>query len=220
MLAEEFRVAADPWRRLCSLRGRKAVRVFRSRGVHLKGAITFMETCRGLMRAVIISEIDGQFKKIVWIEEGATGVYVGFYGKSNGMHCSYHDDGNVHIKQGQGRYRPMYKTTPIKDIKNITSIHNYGIQLEKGYEFAMDDFRDSKDAASIIYVNARVIKREKILNISTYFVPKGMEKDCIVMLQQQYQKLPRQSFEILNAYFFKLDKYKGLLGGVFLIGGK
>jgi hypothetical protein len=32
------------------------------------------------MRTVILSEIDGILKKLVWIEECAGGVYMGFYG--------------------------------------------------------------------------------------------------------------------------------------------
>jgi len=42
------------------------------------------------MRVVIISEIDSVFKKLIWIEECAGGIYFGFYGKAGRMHYSYH----------------------------------------------------------------------------------------------------------------------------------
>jgi hypothetical protein len=171
------------------------------------------------MRAVIISEIDSSFKKLVWVEECTGGIYFGFYGKAQEIHYSYHQDGNVHIKQGS-EYLPTYKTVAINDIDKFVNITNYGIPLEKGYEFAMSDYLKSKDSTAVIYINPEIIKRKKILNINAYIVRKGAEKDCIYGLQKSYQSLTGQSFEVLNANFFKLDIFKNFLAGIILSGGK
>jgi len=171
------------------------------------------------MRAVIISEIESSFKKLVWVEECRGGIYFGFYGKARGIHYSYHQDGTVHIKQGSN-YLPMYKISAINDIDKFVSITNYGITLEKGYEFAMSDYLKSKDSTAIIYINPEIIKRKRILNINAYIVRKGAEKDCIYGLQKSYQSLTGQSFEVLNANFFKLDIFKNFLAGIILCGGK
>lgn len=171
------------------------------------------------MRAVVISEIDGVFKKLVWVEECRGGIYMGFYGAANKLHYSYHQDGTVHIKQGSN-YLPMYKTKPINDIKKFTSITLYGITLEKGYEFATSDYIKSKDANTVIYINPGIIKRQKILNVIPYIVRKGAEKDCIYHLHKTYQSMEGQSFEVLNANFFKLDEFQDFLIGIILCGGK
>ncbi len=171
------------------------------------------------MRAIIITEIDGIFKKIVWIEECATGIYFGFYGKTKGMHFSYHQDGNVHIKHG-AKYLPMYKITPINAIEKFVSITTYEVTLETGYEFAMNDYVKNKNATTVVYINPEIIKRKKILNINSYIIRNGVEKDCISNIQKFYQSLTGQSFEVLNANFFKLDIYKGFLAGIILCGGK
>jgi len=135
------------------------------------------------------------------------------------MHFSYHQDGNVHIKHG-AQYLPMYKTTPINEIDKFVSITSYGVPLEAGYEFAMSDYVKSKDATAVVYINPEIIQRKKILNVNAYIVRKGAEKDCISNIQKFYQSLTGQSFEVLNANFFKLDIYKGFLAGVILCGGK
>ena len=171
------------------------------------------------MRAVIISKIEGTLKKLVWIEECSGGIYMGFYGKANKMHYSYHQDGNVHIKHGSN-YLPMYKTTAINDIEKFISITAYGITLAKGYEFATSNYIKSKDANTVIYINPEIIKRQNILNIIPCIVRKGSEKDCIDHYHRSYQDKEKQTFEVLNANFFKLDIFQGFLVGIILSGGK
>jgi hypothetical protein len=171
------------------------------------------------MRAVIISEIEGVFKKIVWIEECRGGVYVGLYGKANKIHYSYHQDGSVHVKYGS-RYLPMYKTTAINDIQKFISITGYGITLEKGYEFATEDYIKNKKSNSVIYINPKIIKRQKIINIIPCIVRNGFEKACINHYHKSYQGKEAQTFELINANFFKLEKFQGFLVGIILSGGK
>lgn len=171
------------------------------------------------MRSVIISQVEETFKKLVWVEECRGGIYIGFYGKTNKMHYSYHQDGNVHIKHG-AYYLPMYKTTPINDIKTFISITAYGIPLEKEYEFATSDYIKSKNANTVIYINPGIIKRQKIINIIPCIVRKGAEKDCIEHYHKSYQVTEGQTFEVLNANFFKLDNFKGFLVGIIFSGGK
>ena len=138
------------------------------------------------MRAVIISEIEGTFKKLVWIEECKGGIYMGFYGKANKIHYSYHQDGKVHIKHGSNRL-PMYKTTAINDIQRFISITAYGIPLEKGYEFVTENYIRNKKANSVIYINPKIIQRQKIINVIPYIVRNGYEKDCINHCHKSYQ---------------------------------
>lgn len=167
------------------------------------------------MRVVIISEIDGSFKKIAQVTEHAGGIYFFFCGKAQGMHYSYHQDGTVHIKQGS-RYIFLYKRPAINDINKFVSIANYGITLEKGYEFAMSDYLKSKDFTVVIYINPDIIKRTRILSIYSYIVRKGAETNCI----HELQKLLGQRFEVLNANFLKLNIFKNFLAGIILCGGK
>ena len=129
------------------------------------------------MRAVILSEIDGSFKKLAWIEECRGGVYMGFYGVADKIHLSYHQDGTVHMKSGS-KYLPMYKTSPILDIQSFVSLNSYTITLEKGYEFAVSDYKGSKGADSVVYINSDIIRRKRILNIVPYVVKKGQEEEC------------------------------------------
>lgn len=167
------------------------------------------------MRAVVISEIDSAFKKLVWVKEAQGGIYIGFYGKADEMHYSYHKNGDVHIKHGR-IYHPLYKGTPICEINKFSLITGYGITLEKGYEFATSEYIKSKDVDTVIYINPDIIKRQKILNIDSYIVRKGAEADSIC----DFQKSKGQSFEILNASFFNLDKFHGFMVGIILFGGR
>ncbi len=171
------------------------------------------------MRAVILSEIDGALKKLVWVEECKGGIYMGFYGSANKMHFSYHQDGTVHMKSGS-QYLPMYKTTPIQDIKNFVSLHNYGITLEKGYEFAASDYKNSKGANSVIYINPDIIRRKRILNIVSYIIQKNKEEECLRCLKESYiNSKDGQTFEVISANFFKLDRFCNYLVGIMLVGG-
>jgi len=167
------------------------------------------------MRAVIISRIGSVFKKIVWIKECSGGIYFGFYGKANGLHFSYHQDGNVRVRQGLNRL-PMLKNTAINNISKFVMITNHGIPLENGYEFALSDYLRSKDSTAVIYINPEIMKRTKILSIYPYIIRKGAETDCICELQKSLG----QSFEVLNANFFKLDIFNNFLAGIILCGGK
>jgi len=171
------------------------------------------------MRAVILSEIEGSLKKLIWIEECEGGIYMGFYGAANKMHLSYHKDGTVHMKSGS-QYLPMYKTTPIQDVLSFVSLQSYGITLEKRYEFAASDYKGSKGANAVTYINPDIIRRKRILNIIPYIVHKGAEEECLRSLQQSYVgSKDGQSFEVLSANFFKLDKFRGYLVGIMLVGG-
>lgn len=171
------------------------------------------------MRAVILSEIDGVLKKLIWVEECKGGIYMGFYGAANKMHLSYHQDGTVHMKQGS-QYLPMYKTTPIRDVQNFVSLQHYGITLEKGYEFAASDYRGSKGANAVIYINPDIIRRKRILNVIPYIIQKGKEEECLCCLQESYiSSKDGQTFEVISANFFKLDKFREYLVGIMLVGG-
>jgi len=171
------------------------------------------------MKAVIISELNNSFKKLVWIEECKGGVYLGFCGKAKDLHYSYHKDGTVHIKHGC-HYLHLYKTEAINNIKSFVRITSYGITLEKGYEFATSDYVRGKDSDFIIYINPEIIKRGKILQIDSFIVRKGREKDCINSLKPSYNSIKEQSFEVINASFLNLDKFRGFLIGIMLQGGK
>ena len=171
------------------------------------------------MRAVILSEIERTLKKLICIEECKGGIYMGFYGAANKMHISYHQDGTVHMKVGS-QYLPMFKTKPIFDIQSFVSLQHYGITLEKGYEFAASDYKGSKGANSVIYINPDVIRRKRILNIIPYIIQKGAEEDCIRDLKESYIDLEDgQTFEVISANFFKLDKFPEYLVGIMLVGG-
>jgi len=172
------------------------------------------------MRAVIISEIAGTLKKISWVEEGSGGIYMGFYGAAGKMHLSYHVDGTVHMKAGS-ECLPMFTTTPIEKIDKFASLHSYGISLTEDYDFATSDYTGSKGANAIVYINPEIIKRNSILNINPYIVRKGAEKDCLLWQQKTYEPLvDNQTFEILNASFFRLDRFSNHFAVIILCGGK
>lgn len=172
------------------------------------------------MRAVVLSEINGILKKIVWIEECLGGFYMGFYGAAGKMHLSYHKDGTVHMKSGS-QYMPMYKATPIQDVKGFVALHSYGITLEEGYEFATSNYKGSKGANAVVYINPEIIRRKRILNVIPYIVKRGAEEECLRRLQASYEgSHDGQSFEVLSANLFKLDKFRNYLVGIMLCGGK
>ena len=177
------------------------------------------------MRAVILSEIDGKLKKLVWVKECEGGLYMGFYGIVGEIHRSYHKDGTVHTKRGSN-YLPLYKGTPIQDISKFVNLHNYVIPLETVNKIATDDYKSNKDADAIVYVNPEIIKLKRILSIIPYIVKKGAEDECLSRLQKSYKesyKDPKNlwgRFEVLSASFFKLEKFPGYLLGIILCGGK
>ena len=156
---------------------------------------------------------------MIWLEECEGGIYMGFYGAANKMHLSYHKDGTVHMKDGL-QYLPMYKTTPIQDVHSFVSLQSYGIQLEKRYEFATSDYKGSKGADVVTYINPHIIRRKRVLNIIPYIVHKGSEEECLRRLQESYlDSNDGQSFEVISANFFKLDNFCGYLVGIMLVGG-
>lgn len=172
------------------------------------------------MRTVILSQISDTLVKIVWIEECQGGIYMGFYGGAKKMHLSYHQDGNVHLKDGRN-YLPMYKTSPINTIDKFVSLNSFGITLDEGYRFATSIYTKIKKANAIIFINPSIIKRKRILNIHAYLVRNGEEANCLtnVHSQQTVDFSDGQGFELISANFFKLDKFKNHLVGIFLIGG-
>jgi hypothetical protein len=195
------------------------------------------------MRALIISEIDGSLRKLVRVTEHKGGIYVFFYGPWKTGHLAYHLDGTVLMKNSSSRtlhyyysrngnkigksrdekfvYVPMGKRLPIEEIEKFIIITTYGIPLDKAYEeAATDDYVRSKDANAIIYINPEIIKRQKILNIIPCIVHKGFEKECIEHFHKSYRNSEEQTFEVLNANFFKLDNFQGFLVGIILSGGK
>jgi len=144
---------------------------------------------------------------------------MGFYGGANKMHLSYHQDGTVHMKAGS-QYLRMYKSTPIRDIQSFVSLQNYGITLEKGYEFAASDYKGSKGANAVIYINPHVIRRKRILNINPYIIRKGADEDWLCRAKESYgHSEDTQTFEVISANFFKLDKLPEYLVGIILLGG-
>jgi hypothetical protein len=176
------------------------------------------------MRAVILSEIDGKLKKIVWVKESEGGVYMFFSGILGKNHRSYHKDGTVHTKIGSN-YFPLDKGTPIQDIAGFVNLHNYVIPLEKVNEFIANDYKSIKDVDTIVYVNPEIIKLKRILSIILYIVKKGAEKECLSHLQKSYKESYKEPknllrFEVLSANFFKLEKFPGYLLGIILCGGK
>jgi len=117
-------------------------------------------------------------------------------------------------------YLPSRKIVAINNIKTFINIGSYGITLEKGYEFATSEYIRSKDSTAVVYINPEIIKRQKILNINAFITRDGIEKKCISVLQKVFLSMEGRSFEVLNANFFKLDKFKGYLVSVILCGGK
>lgn len=176
------------------------------------------------MRAVIISQIDNVFKKIVWIKECSGGIYFGFYGKSGGTHFSYHQSGDMHLKQGT-HYLDMPKRKAIENIKKYEQLGAYGITLEGEYDFATDDYTRIKDMLSVIYIDPQIIKRGNILNVHSYIIRKGNEIGCISDFKSANDLNPtfhlvKQGFETINANFFKLEKFPNHLVGIIITGGK
>jgi len=172
------------------------------------------------MRSVIISEVDNALVKILWIEECKGGIYLGYYGKAKKIHQSYHVDGNVHLKVGS-EYLKLYKTLPLKDVKSFISLGSNGITLDSDYSFVFSNYQRIKNADAIIYINPEVIKRKKILNVDAYILHKNAEGDCFIRAQEKslWRSDDGQGFELINANFFKLEKFPDHILGVFLYGG-
>lgn len=139
------------------------------------------------MRSIIISQIENTLIKIAWIEECQGGIYLGFYGKANKMHISYHQDGTVHIKHGS-KYLPMYKTIPINEVKTFINLTSYGITIEEGYQFAFSNYQKFKNTNAVIYINPDIIKRKKILNLDPYIIHKNSEKECLHTCSEEIPK--------------------------------
>jgi hypothetical protein len=110
-----------------------------------------------IMRAVIISELDGIFKKLAGVKEGSGGIYFGFCGKAQDMHYSYHQDGRMPIKKCS-KYLTLPKLSVINEITRFICLPTYGVTLEKGYEFVMGDYSNSKDSTAVVYINPEIIK--------------------------------------------------------------
>ncbi len=124
------------------------------------------------MRKTIISEIDGDLKKLVWVMESKEGVYMGFYGLVKDTHQSYHKSGIVHDKRGS-RYFPTYKGTPISEITEFAGAHCCSISFDLfKSEYNTGDYKGLKNADDVIYVNPEIIQRLSILNIYSFIIKK------------------------------------------------
>ncbi len=167
------------------------------------------------MQATIVSEIDGVLKKIVWLNEGSGGIYVGYYGKTGEIHHSYHVNGIIHVKSGKS-YLPIANSIPISNIKGFVNIVVFGITLESGYGFVTDDYKGFARQDAVIYVNPDIIKRKRILNVHFYLIQEKKEKDFLDNIHNSFPT--GQNFEVINANFFKLDHLKGFLAGLVLCG--
>lgn len=157
------------------------------------------------------------FRKLIWLNEDASGVYVGWYEQSSSSHFSYHADGKCHSRIN-GRPDKIQPDTriPIQDIELPFPILSTGIFLREGKLLAPGTkyVGDDPQSNTAIFLDVELLTNEA-LSASFCLFSRNSEVD---FLRAYYRIAEVTGRPIVAAVSFSLKNFPNHKLGITLSG--
>ncbi len=151
--------------------------------------------------------------KIVWVNEDARGVYIGFFGVFRGSHLSYHRDGTRHWKWAPSKATVLETSTmtpdkmcPIHEIRKPAHLITNVIPVsESNVSAAASLYKPDAAGTTGVFLSAQALLGEQQLSVDSYLVHQSHEEDAVKLLWSQDNDSPAPS--LLTFDSFRLDEF-------------
>ncbi len=158
-------------------------------------------------------------RKLIWLNEDASGVYIGWYGQSGSSHFSYHADGKCHHRIDGEPDKILPDTRiPIRDIGSPFPILTTGIFLRQGKLLVpgMEYLGDDPKSNTAIFLDVELLTNETLNAFITLF-SRNSEID---FLRAQYKLAEVIGCPLLTLVSFSLKNFPNHKLGIALSGMK
>jgi hypothetical protein len=135
------------------------------------------------MRACIAHRASGVLRRIVWFNESATGIYLGYYGTKMEHHHSIHTDGHRHLRTvDETDLLPRTKGPPIADLRGYVQLLNASIHLPP-QETHSSAYSEGEKADVLAIIDAEDNPEPERVSLDYYLIHGSSEDEFIKSLR-------------------------------------